>query len=38
VLANDVCSKPFITIRCHDLHVGDIKGVVGEIISYHNKD
>ncbi len=32
VLASDVCSRPLITIRSHDLHVGDIRGVVGEIV------
>jgi len=38
VLVGDVCSRFFITIRSHNLHVGDIKGVVGEITSYHGKD
>ncbi len=38
VLASDVCSKPPIIIRSHDLHVGDIRGVVGDIISYHERD
>jgi hypothetical protein len=38
VLASDACSRPPITIRFHDLHIGDIKGVVGQIISYHEKD
>jgi hypothetical protein len=31
-----MCSKPLITIRSRDLHANDIKGDVGEIISYHN--
>jgi hypothetical protein len=31
VLASDVCSRPPIIIRFHDLHAGDIKGAVGEI-------
>jgi hypothetical protein len=30
--------KPPIIIRSHDLHVGDIRNVVGEIASYHEKD
>ncbi len=38
MLASDVCSRPPITIRYHDLHVGDIRRVVGEIASYHKKD
>ncbi len=38
MLASDACSRPPITIRCHDLHVGDIRKVVGEIVSYHEKD
>jgi hypothetical protein len=29
-LANDVCSRPPTINRFHDLHVGDIRGVVGE--------
>jgi hypothetical protein len=33
-LACDVCSKPPITIRSHDLHVGDIRRAMGEITSY----
>ncbi len=37
-LANDVCSRPPITIRSHDLHVSNIKGVVGEIASYHERN
>jgi hypothetical protein len=37
-LAEDVCSKPRITIRSHDLYAGNIRGVVGEIFSYHEKD
>jgi hypothetical protein len=38
VLASDPYSRPPITIRPHDLHVGNIRGVVGEITSYHMKD
>ncbi len=37
-LVSDACSKPLITIRSHDLHADDIRGVVGEIIYYHKKD
>ncbi len=37
MLLINVCSRPPITIRFHDLHVSDIKGVVGEITSYHEK-
>ncbi len=37
-LTSDAYSRPPITIRSHDLHVGDIKGAVGEIASYHKKD
>jgi hypothetical protein len=36
-LAKDVCSKPPIIFRSHNLHAGDIKKVVGKIISYHEK-
>jgi hypothetical protein len=38
VLAGDACSKPPITIRPHNLHACDIRGVVGEIASYHKRD
>jgi len=37
-LVGDDCSRPPIIIRFYDLHVGDIRGAVGEIISYHEKD
>ncbi len=37
-LVGDVCSRPPITIRSHDLHPDNIRRVVGEIISYHKKD
>jgi hypothetical protein len=37
-LAGDVYSRPPITIRSHDLHVDDIKKVMGEITSYHERD
>ncbi len=34
-LVEDVCFKPLIIFRSHDFHVGDIRGVVNEIASYH---
>jgi len=34
----DARFRPCITIKSHDLHVGDIKGAMGEITSYHKKD
>jgi hypothetical protein len=37
-MVNDACSRPPITIRSHDLHEGDIRGVMVEITSYHKKD
>jgi hypothetical protein len=37
-LVGDVCFKPPITIKFHNLHVGDIRGAVGEITSYHEMD
>ncbi len=37
-LMSDVCSKPPIIIRSHDLHASDIKRAVGEITSYDEKD
>jgi hypothetical protein len=37
-LAGDVCFRPPITIKFHDLHVSDIKGAMGEITSYHERD
>ncbi len=36
-MARNACSRPPITLRSHYLHVGDIKGVVGKIASYHEK-
>jgi hypothetical protein len=36
-LARDVCFKSPIIIRPHNLHVGNIKVVVGEIASYHER-
>jgi hypothetical protein len=38
MLTNDVCFKPPIIIRSHNLHTSDIKRVVGGIASYHEKD
>jgi hypothetical protein len=37
-LTGDVCFRPPITMGFHDLHAGDIRGVMGEIVSYHEKD
>ncbi len=34
----DACFRPSTTIKSHNLHVGDIRGAMGEIASYHNKD
>jgi hypothetical protein len=36
-LASDACSRPPIIIKFHDLHAYDIKGVVGEIVFYHER-
>ncbi len=36
-LVGDACSRPLITFRSHDLHVSDIRGVVGEITSSHER-
>jgi hypothetical protein len=38
MLTVDVCSRPLIIIKYHNLHVGDIRRVMGEIVSYHDKD
>jgi hypothetical protein len=38
MLTGDACSRPPITIRSHNLHANDIRGDVGEITSYHEKD
>jgi hypothetical protein len=37
-LVGNVCSRPPIIFRYHDLHVGDIRRAMGEITSYHEKD
>jgi len=37
-LMGDACSRPCVTIKSHDLHVGDIRGAMGEITSYHKRD
>ncbi len=36
-MISDACSKPPITIRSHNLHACDIKRVMSEIISYHER-
>jgi hypothetical protein len=38
VLIDDVCSRPPISVRSHNLHVGHIRRVMGEIASYHERD
>jgi len=38
VLAGDACSKPLITIKFHNLHASNIRGAMGEITSYHERD
>jgi hypothetical protein len=38
VLVSDACFRFPISIRSHDLCAGDIRGAVGEIASYHEKD
>jgi hypothetical protein len=37
-LVGEACSRPLIIIRSHNLHVGNIRGVVGEIASYRKRD
>ncbi len=37
-LEGDACFRPPITIKFHNLHVNHIKGVVGEITTYHERD
>jgi hypothetical protein len=37
-LESDVCFRPPIIIRSHDLHASDIRRAVGEITSYHKRD
>ncbi len=37
-LEGDAYFRPPITFRSHDLHVGNIRGVVGEITSYCERD
>jgi hypothetical protein len=32
-----MCFRPPITIRSHDLHIGDIRGAMDEIASSHHK-
>jgi hypothetical protein len=38
VLTCDVCSRPPLIIKSHDSHTNDIRNVVGEIVSYHERD
>jgi hypothetical protein len=37
VLVGDAYSRPPITIRCHDLHVDDIRRAMSEKASYHER-
>ncbi len=37
-LTRDVCSRPPIIIKTHDLHASNIKRVMGEKASYHKRD
>jgi hypothetical protein len=37
-LMGDACSRPTITIKSHNLHASDIRGAMGEIASYHERD
>jgi acetyltransferase-like isoleucine patch superfamily enzyme len=37
-LGGDVYSRPPINFRSHDLHVGNIKRVVGKMASCHERD
>jgi hypothetical protein len=37
-LASDVCFRPLIIIRFHNLHACDIRGAMGETTSYHKRD
>jgi hypothetical protein len=34
----DTCSRPLIIIRFHDLHIGNIRGAMDKITSYHVRD
>jgi hypothetical protein len=37
-LVDDACSRLPIIIRSHVLHASNIKGTMGEIASYHERD
>ncbi len=37
MLVGDVCSRPPIIIKSHNLHVDNIKRAMGEITSYHER-
>jgi len=37
-LTSDVCFRPLITIKSHNLHACDIRGAMGETTSYHKRD
>jgi len=38
MLMSNVCSRPPIIVRSHNLHVGHIRRAMGEMASYHEKD
>jgi hypothetical protein len=38
VLVGDACCRPPITSQSHNLHAGEIRGAMGEIVSYHESD
>ncbi len=37
-MTDDVCFRHPNTIRFHNLHVGNIRGAMGEIFYYHETD
>jgi hypothetical protein len=37
-LTRNAYFRPPIIIRSQDLHVGDIRRVLGELVSYHERD
>jgi hypothetical protein len=37
-LVGDACSRPPITIKSHNLHVGNTRVAMGEIASYHKRN
>jgi len=37
-LIGNACSRPLSNVRSHDLLASDVRRVVGEIASYHDRD